>query len=258
MESNENKTEQTELELLVDLHKNQKRQGPGSTSMTKMALDLIREQGNEPLKIADIGCGTGAQTIILAKYTDAKISAVDIFPEFLSKLDQNAKELGFSKRITTIKGSMENLEFQPEEFDIIWSEGAIYIMGFETGVREWNKFLKPGGFLAVSELSWITNSRPKTLEQYWEKEYPQIDTVSNKIKIMEQNNYTPVAHFVLPPNCWNEQYYWPIQDTFGDFLSQHEHSALSQSIIEAERKEIEIYDKYKQYYSYGFYIVKKM
>ena len=46
---------------------------------------------------------------------------------------------------------MDNLPFQNEELDLIWSEGAIYNIGFERGMNEWNKYLKKGGFIAVSE-----------------------------------------------------------------------------------------------------------
>ena len=37
---------------------------------------------------------------------------------------------------------MDALPFQEEELDLIWSEGAIYNIGFERGMNEWNKFLK--------------------------------------------------------------------------------------------------------------------
>jgi ubiquinone/menaquinone biosynthesis C-methylase UbiE len=99
-------------------------------------------------KIADIGCGTGAQTMALAQHTKGHITAVDLFPVFLEKLNERAQEKGLSDRITTLARSMEDLPFEGEALDIIWSEGAIYIMGFEKGVRDWKRFLKPGGYLA--------------------------------------------------------------------------------------------------------------
>jgi len=89
-----------------------------------------------------------------------------------------------------------------KEFDTIWSEDAIYNIGFETGFKEWKSFFKKGDYLSVSETSWTTDSRPKELEEYWTKEYPEIDTVSNKIRILEKNRYSPIAHFILPQYCW--------------------------------------------------------
>ncbi len=106
------------------------------------ALNLIGVDKNYKLKIADIGCGSGAHTIVLAQNTNGQITAVDLFPEFLGKLDNKAKELGLHNRIKILEKSMEDLPFDNEEFDIIWSEGAIYNMGFETGLKEWKNYLK--------------------------------------------------------------------------------------------------------------------
>ena len=248
----------TEIELLVDFHQDAARQGPGSISETKKALNLMDVRKHDHLNIADIGCGSGAQTITLAQNTDAQITAVDLFPEFLEKLDAKAKELGFQDRIKTVARSMEDLPFGHESLDIIWSEGAIYIMGFEKGVTAWRPFLKTGGFLAVSEISWITNSRPKELETYWLNAYAEIDTVSNKINVLQRSGYAPVAHFILPPYCWIDHYYQPMQERFASFLSRHGHSDMAKALVESNREEIRIYEKYQDFYSYGFYIGRKL
>jgi len=196
----------TEIELLIDLHKNAKRQGPGSDEDTLKALSFIPIKTGQFLKVADIGCGSGAQTIALAQNIEGHITAIDLFPEFLDKLNSKSKELGLQNRITTLEKSMVDLPFAYEEFDIIWSEGAIYIIGFEAGIKKWKEYLKSGGYLAISEITWTTNSRPKEIEEHWNKEYPQIDTASNKIKIIEENGFSPVGYFYLPVSSWIDNY----------------------------------------------------
>ena len=57
---------------------------------------------------------------------------------------------------------MEDLPFDNEEFDIIWSEEAIYNMGFKAGIRKWKDYLKTGGYSPVgyfvlTQNSWIDN-----------------------------------------------------------------------------------------------------
>lgn len=248
----------TELELLIDFHKEAKRQGPGSTADTLKALDLIEISKNKALKIADIGCGSGAQTITLAQNIKGQITAVDLFPEFLKKLDLKAEKKGLKNKIKTLKKSMDDLDFEKEEFDIIWSEGAIYIMGFEAGIKSWKKFLKPGGYLAVSEITWLSNSRPAEIEEYWQSEYPEIDTAANKFKILEKNGFSPVGYFVLPQSSWLDNYYSPIEARFEDFLKKHNNSKKAEKIVESTKEEIRLYKKYKEYLSYGFYIAKKL
>jgi len=248
----------TELELLVDFHKDAERQGPGSSFETKKALNFININKDHKLKIADIGCGSGAQTIALAQNTNGQITAVDLFPEFLEKLENEAKSLGLGNKIKTLKKSMEDLPFDNKEFDIIWSEGAIYNMGFEAGIKKWKDCLETGGYLAVSEITWTTNSRPSKIEEYWNKEYPEIDTASNKIRILEENGYSPVGYFILMQNSWIDNYYKPIEKRFSAFLEKHNNSEMARNIVEKEKEEIRKYQKYKDYYSYGFYIAMKM
>ena len=73
------------LELIIDFHLNSKRQGPGSEAETLKALAMTKLTGNRDLKLADLGCGTGGQTLTLSEKIDGQITAVDLFPEFFSK-----------------------------------------------------------------------------------------------------------------------------------------------------------------------------
>lgn len=247
-----------ELELLLELHKDNDRQGPGSEAVTLQALSFLPFDKNTTLTIADIGCGTGAQTLTLATHTNSMLTAVDLFPEFLKKLQKTASSKGLSERISTIACAMENLPFEDNSFDLIWSEGAIYNMGFSEGIKRWRRFLKPNGFLAVSEISWLTAERPKELEEHWKNEYAQIDTISRKVQCLEESGYSPVAHFVIPEYCWLDNYYRPLQQHFTTFLDHHRGEKLAKKIIDNEKKEIAMYERYKEYFGYGFYIAQKL
>ena len=246
-----------ELQLLLDLHKGASRQGPGGDAETERAIDLACLNRNAPLKIADIGCGTGASTLILARLLNAKITAVDFLQDFLDVLETRAQSEGVAEKITSLCASMDQLPFEEEAFDVIWSEGAIYNMGFKKGVADWKRYLKPGGLLIASEISWITDTRPSALQNHWDGEYPEIDTASAKIKVLEENGYSPTGYFVLPEHCWLDNYYEPMRSSFQKFLSRNGNSEEARAIVAAERHEIELYEKYNAHYSYGVYIARK-
>lgn len=247
----------TGLDLIVDLHKNEERQGPGSSNDTLRALSLIDLSKNKDISVADIGCGTGGQTITLAQQINGQISAVDLFPAFLEELNQRAKALGLDDKINTLERSMEDLPFDKASLDLIWSEGAIYNMGFEVGIKKWRDYLKPNGYLSVSEITWITNSRPAEIEDFWNKEYPEIDVASRKISILEENGYTLVGYFYLNEDSWMENYYKPLVSHFSVFLERHDNTELAKSVVKAYQEEIEMYKSFKEYFSYGFYIAQK-
>jgi SAM-dependent methyltransferase len=246
-----------DFKLICEYFSTMERQGPGSPEVTIKALSFV-----DPLthnsRIADIGCGTGGQTMVLAKHTSGHIIGIDLFPDFIDLFKINAKNLNLQDRVTGIIGSMENLPLQNEELDLIWSEGAIYNIGFERGVNEWRKFLKPGGFIAVSEASWFTEERPDEIEEFWQNAYPEIDTISNKISQMQKAGYIPVATFILPENCWTENFYAPQVAAQQKFLEKYAGNTAVAEFIENERHEAELYRKYKKFYGYAFYIGKKV
>ena len=246
-----------DIDLLLDLHRKAVRQGPGGEAETRLAITLSGLSGRRNLKIADIGCGTGASTIVLAKCLHADITAVDFLPEFLEELEQRAKAEGVSEQITPLAASMDALTFQPSSLDAIWSEGAIYNIGFEAGIRSWRPFLKPGGILAVSELTWLSQERPAELEEHWSREYPEVAKASEKMALLEAHGYTPLGYFPLPETCWLDNYYGPTQERFADFLAKHGGCAAARSIVEAEQMEISLYQRFSAFVGYGYYVARK-
>ncbi|WPL19168.1 Demethylrebeccamycin-D-glucose O-methyltransferase [Thiorhodovibrio winogradskyi] len=247
-----------DYQLLIELHKAGQRQGPGGDEESAKALDMALLDGSQPLHVADIGCGTGASTLVLARRLNARITAVDFLQDFLDLLAEKAKGAGLSQQIQPLCCSMDALPFGDQEFDLIWSEGAIYNIGFERGISDWRRYLKVGGMLVVSEITWTTASRPLEIQRHWEREYPEINVASAKMQQLEKQGYAPMGYFVLPENCWRDNYYRPMQKRFPAFLERHGHSNEAQAIVAAETEEIELYEKYKAYYSYGVYIAKKL
>ncbi len=233
------------------------RQGPGSPEVTIKALSFADNLTAES-HIADIGCGTGGQTMVLAQHTQGHITGIDLFPAFIDLFNASAGRMNISDRVKGIVASMDNLPFQDEELDLIWSEGAIYNIGFERGLSYWKKFLKPGGFIAVTEVSWFTEERPEEINSFWMDAYPGTDTIPNKVAQMQKAGFIPVAHFTLPENCWTEHFYLPQIEAQEAFLQKHKGNQTVIDFIASERHEAQLYSKYKSYYGYVFYIGKKM
>ncbi len=187
-----------DLNIIHDFFSNTERQGPGSSEETLKALKFI-DGLSEKCKIADIGCGTGGQTMVLGKNTNCEIIGVDTCLDFINQFNQNAQNKNLQNRVKGIVGNMENLPFKDKELDLIWSEGAIYHISFDRGLKEWRRYLKPGGFIAVTDNTWFTEKRPTEIEQFWQKAYPEIDTIPNKVAQMQKAGYLPL----LPMSCPN-------------------------------------------------------
>ena len=256
MNENNKSIHEFDLALIAEYYADCERQGPGSPEVTIKALSFI-DNLNDQACIADIGCGTGGQTMVLARNAPGYITGIDLFPVFINIFNRNAEKLHLTDKVTGLVGSMDDLPFRNEELDLIWSEGAIYNIGFERGLNEWRKFLKTGGYIAVSEASWFTRERPAEIDEFWMTEYPGIDTIPNKTAQMQKAGYVPVASFILPENCWIEHFYAPQADTQKTFLENNTGNKAAEEFIASQRHETQLYYKYKEYYGYVFYIGKK-
>jgi len=256
--SNENKSiHEFDFNLICEYFSGMQRQGPGSPEVTLKALSFI-DNLTGISRIADIGCGTGGQTMVLAQHASGHITAVDLFPLFIEMLNENARKLNLQDRVNGVVGSMDALPFQNEELDLIWSEGAIYNIGFEKGLKEWRGFLKKGGYMAVTEASWFTEERPEEIERFWKDAYPEINTISNKVSQMQKAGYIPVAAFILPENCWTENFYVPQVAVQKAFLEKYAGNKTAEEFVANEQHEAQLYDRYKEYYGYVFYIGRKI
>jgi SAM-dependent methyltransferase len=152
------------LEIFWDVQRGLPRQGPGATESTLKALALCTGLPAR-LTLLDIGCGPGMQTVALAAaLPEAHITAVDIHQKYLDELRERAKAARVAARIDILAGDMQALPFPPQRFDLIWAEGAAYIMGCAQALSPGNSSSRPG--VASRCPSWCGYGpirRPKSL-----------------------------------------------------------------------------------------------
>jgi SAM-dependent methyltransferase len=245
-----------EFQLICEYFSSVERQGPGSPEVTIKALNFI-DGLTANSRIADIGCGTGGQTMVLGKKTPGAITGIDLFPGFIELFNQNSREAGLNERIKGLVGSMDNLPFEEEELDLIWSEGAIYNIGFKRGLEEWRKFIKTSGYIAVTEAVWFTEKRPDEINTFWQA-YPEIDTIPVKVTQMHEAGYLPVASFILPEHCWTDHFFMPQVAAQELFLKKYPDNPTAEALVANLRHEAVLYKKYKDFYGYAFFIGKKI
>ena len=148
------------------------------------------------------------------------------------------------------------LDFEPGSFDAIWSEGAIYIIGFEKGLQAWQPFLKKGGYLAVTELSWIKPAPPVEAKTFWNENYPHIRSREENLALLQQAGYLEVGHFVLPESAWWQDYYNPLEKRIATLKEQYRDNDEALAFLDNSQREIDLYRKYSEWYGYVFYIMQ--
>ena len=143
----------------------------------------------------------------------------------------------------------------PEEgsFDLIWSEGAIYFLGFEAGLRLWRDFLAPDGIIVVSECSWLTDDRPSEVETFWRDAYPTMGSVAENRARAISAGFDLFDSFVLPASDWWDNYHTPLLARLAELRSEAD--AGLRAVIEDTEREIDLYRRYGDTYGYVFYLM---
>jgi SAM-dependent methyltransferase len=245
------------MEYFYELFEALPRGGPGNNKSTRKAFNTIPKRPEQPL-ILDIGCGPGVQTIELAKLSNGRIIALDIHQAFLDKLIRNAKEEGLLDHIVPTNISMLEMDFEENTFDIIWSEGALYFLGFQNGLRRCHQLLKNDGFLAVTEIVYLVNNPPAPLIQYFEKEYPDIKPVKDKIDLIQNERFHLITNFTLPESSWLDNFYLPMEEELTRLNKKYQSNEIALGVFEEMKNEINLYKKFSDFYGYEFFIMQKV
>jgi len=242
-------------DIFFEIHQDLPREGPGRNKYTRKAFKMLPKIDRP--RILDIGCGPGGQTMELARLTQGEVIGIDIHQPYLDKMADKIKKEGLSGRVHNINCSMLDMNFPDESFDIIWSEGSIYIIGFEKGLREWYRFIKPKGFLVVHEMTWLRPDPPKEIYDYWKEFYPKIKTVPENLKLIPACGYKLIGYFTLPEDAWWIEYYNPLEIRIKKLRKKYIDDLEALAVLDNEQREIDMYKKYYKWYGSVFFVMQK-
>jgi len=240
------------MALMFSFYESVVRKGPGSEASTLKAVSMLDGLPPQP-RIVDFGCGAGVASLVLARATQGNVTAVEIYQPFLRQLDAAAAREGLTDGIRTVEAEMADPPFPDGSFDLVWSEGAIYIIGFEQGLKRWRRLLRVGGFIAVTEVSWLCEAPPREAVDFWTTEYPAMTNIEENVGKVRAAGFDPIGHFVLPPGD-GENYYGPLKKQLAAFRSEKSDNADAQAFADSLQREIDVWKEYGDNFGYVFYL----
>jgi SAM-dependent methyltransferase len=239
------------------LHHGLPREAPGSRESTARALALALPLPATP-RVLDIGCGPGMQTMDLAELLPgASIVAVDLHPAFVAETRRRAEERGVAQRVEARAANMTALPFDDASFDLVWCEGAVYVMGLPAALAAWRRLLRPGGRLALTEAVWLTDDPPQAVRQWWHAGYPAMTDVPGCRAIIEQAGYELRGDFVLPASAWWDEYYRPLQARMEALAAAQGDDPVVARVLDEHREEIAMYERHGDCYGYAFFVMTR-
>jgi len=190
----------------------------------------------EKPRILDIGCGSGIPTLELATLGQGEVVGIDIDRAALDELAGKIKKAGLSSRVKVVPSSLREMDFADGSFDILWSEGSIHAIGFERGLREWKRLLKPGGFMVVHD------------EQ---------GDVGKKLKTISGCGYELLGHFTLSQEVWRTEYFAPLEKLVAESRAGDPRDPKLLEELRRAQGELDFFKKAPRRNSSAYFIIQK-
>ena len=187
-------------------------------------------------RILDIGCGSGVSTIELAKLHNGIVTGIDIDQSVLDRFTMKIEEAGLSDRVRAVNCSLFDIAYPDESFDIVWSEGSIYVIGFKQGLQEWRRFLKPDGYMMIHD---------------------EKGNVEQKLEQVSECGYELLDYFILEKEIWLAEYFAPLQRLINDAEKKYGMSSDIRGEIQNARQEIEWFNEYPERSSSVCLVIRK-
>ena len=224
-------------------------------SFTRKAFQMLPKLDSP--RIIDIGCGQGRATLELARLSDGQVVGLDIDQAALEVLSRKIEEEGLTEHVQAVRGSMFALDFPDESFDLVWSEGALNIIGFEKGLREWRRLVRPNGFLVAHEGAWLRPDPPQAIVHRWQTVFPEISSIPEYIEQLPRHGYRPIGHFALPDDFWWLNYYALIEERIQKLRQTYAGDQACQNVLDQEQHEVDLYREHRQWYGSAFLVMQK-
>lgn len=247
-------------QVFFEVHRDLPREAPGSTRSTRRALALVAERLDPGAIqwVVDVGCGPGPQTLDLAAaLPGTRLLALDVHLPFLHDVARRAAAAGAAARITPVCGDMRRLPVASAAADLIWSEGAAYVMGVPPALAAWREALRPGGCVAFTDAVWLRSDVPAEVAGFWAAEYPSMTDRDGVVAWIEAAGFEALPPFVLPASDWLEGYYGPMGARLDILEERYAGDPAARAVLEGSREEIAFYRQHGDCYGYAFFVAHK-
>jgi SAM-dependent methyltransferase len=245
--------------MSVDIHREIfegfDRTSPGRLELIRRAFRML-PKCDRP-RILDVGCGRGGPTLELARLSDGQVIGLDIDGRALNDLEARSAEEGLSARVRVMNCSMSEMEFEEGTIDIIWAEGSIHVIGFETALDAWRRFLAREGCIVIHEMAWLRPDPPTEITDHWRKVHPGIRTVPEYVAEIPRHGYHPIGHFAVPEGFWWVDYYRPLEVRLNKLREKHKDDRCALRILEEQQRETDLYKKYGRWYGSAYLLMQK-
>lgn len=242
--------------ILFQVYEALPRQGPGSRACTERALEMCEALPHSP-EVLDLGCGNGAQTLVLAERLSGHITAVDSHAPNISSLDAKLRERELASRVSTRVADMGAPTAAAGSLDLVWSEGALYNIGIRKALELYAPPLRSGGFLVFTEAVWRSTTPSSEVKALF-ADYPTMGSIEDVRTIVnDHGGFSVCEHFSLPNEAWWDDFYGPMERRIATLREDYANDEEALAILEQQAREPELHRRFGDQYGYEFFVLRR-
>ena len=242
-------------EVFWALHRDLPREGVGSDATTRTLLELTAPLPDSP-RALDVGCGPGRASLVLAG-AGARVTAVDLHEPFLRRTRSAAHDAGLTGRIAVERASMTALPHPDGTFDLLWCEGAAYLMGVDRALHEWRRLLRPGGALVLTDAVGTTAAPSAQARRFW-AQYPAMRDEAALVAAARSAGYGVLATHLLPDADWTDESHRPLAAAIdAGIAALPEPEAGTAAVLAEARSDVEVRRAHRDEFGYLALVLRR-
>lgn len=157
----------------------------GSMEATRELVELCRIGNGQ--YVLDVGCGVGATPCYLAKAVGCRVMGVDLVDKMIEQSRERAKAEGVEDRVEFRVADARKLPFEDNLFDAVIMESLnIFFEDKHQAMREYIRVAKPGGYVGMTEMTWLKPPSPELEDTFKSMVYAQALDASGWKDLMEE------------------------------------------------------------------------
>lgn len=175
----------------------------GSMEATRQLLAMARVEEGE--FVLDVGCGVGATPVYLVKERGCRVVAVDLLTTMVHQARERAARQGAEGSIVFAAADARRLPFADGAFDAVIMESLnVFFEQKLQAVREYARVTRSGGYVGMTEMTWLSEPSPKTADYYRRTVYADALQTHQWKALLEEAGLEDVEAHAEPVNMPQE------------------------------------------------------
>ncbi len=180
-------------------------------------------------RVADLCCGTGAASLLMAREYQAVCTGVDRSETLVRTAREASLAQGFQEEVEFIEADARHVDLPSASFDLVLAlGGSLTYIGRGEGLERIRLLLRPGGALLLSDLIYLDSPAPEEVERFIRDQAPdcairslflepavravyeeglfRFETEHSYRQLLALHGYETLFSFHAPESAWNAYY----------------------------------------------------